>query len=690
MTQAQPDYIDSVFGPDGYLAQTLPGYHPRPGQLRLTRAFQQGWDEGRHVLGEGPCGTGKTVAYLVPAIRVALESRKRTKYAPEDRRCAVVATAGIALQEQLVNKDLPLLARALPEPFTFALLKGRSNYACVSQVESMKSGHEWSRGLDNAQLSEAERVREWAEETQTGDVTELPFQPSGAVWTRFSISAEDCAREKCPHYSECHVEAARDRAKQADVVVTNLHVLFSHVRVREATAEEKPPHGRDLVLPPHDLLVLDEGHEAADTAREFFGWTLAQRSFNRVVFNLGKAGAPELAQEIEAAADDFFRRAATLAESTRDPVRLREPGVLGDVETLRNLLEDAGVHLTKAGARLREGAEARPADARRLKSEANKLAATARLCRRLSGEVAEAARPEDPNRVVWVDGSRGPGPGKVLVEARTLDVSGVLADYMFEPCRSVWVTSATLRTSGGAGSGFSFLRRELGVPGDPIELAVPSPFDLSRQSVLVVARGVPDSQKPEYPAEVGRRLREVVELAQGRTLALFTSWRVLNLAREHLRGLPYRVLVQGEGSREELVRIFREDVHSVLLGVSSMWTGVDVPGESLSCLVVEKLPFPRKGDPMVDAHQDVLGRKFFGEYSLPRAVVSFRQGAGRLIRAETDRGVVVVLDGRVCDKPYGAAFVEALGDVPLTRDLGEVGAFFARGEEQTDLMGDQA
>lgn len=693
------DFIDATFGPDGHLAQALPGYRPRVGQLHLARAFQEGLDQGRHVVGEGPCGTGKGISYLVPAIRHALKSRRVNHYNPDDRRCVVVATAGIALQEQLVRKDLPILARALPESFSYALLKGRANYACLLQVDAVKTGQEWRRGLDPAQLDEAARVLEWAEETDTGDVAELPFVPSSAVWSRFSISAEDCGREKCPKWGDCLVERARGEAKQADVVVTNFHVLFSHVRVRQATATVDEPRGKDLVLPPHDLLVMDEAHEAADRAREFLGWTLSQRPLQRVVHTLARAHAGEVAETVQRLQEEFFSAAEALAEKSRDPVRLREPGLLDGgplAHQLTQAADDEGPLLKFYRALVDQAsslaAQGRRKDASRVKAEAMKLDATRRLCRTLAGYLREAtAGAEDQNRVLWVSHEKasGRGPARTLVEARTLDVSPLLAEYLFAPCKSVWMTSATLRTAApGGGSDFSFLKRELGVPGRPVELAVPSPFDLAQQAVMVVARGVPDSQAPGYPAAVGERLREVVERAGGRTLALFTSWRVLGEARRHLQVLPYRVLVQGEGNRDELIRTFREDVHSVLLGVSSMWTGVDVSGEALSCLVVEKLPFPRKGDPMVDAHQDRLGRKFFGEYSLPRAVVAFRQGVGRLIRSETDRGVVVVLDGRVCDKGYGQAFVDALPDVPLTRDLSEVGRFFAQ-EGQSDFVGDQ-
>ena len=630
------DYINSVFGPDGVLAHRFEGYVPRQGQIDLALAVDGAIRDGEHVMAEAPTGTGKSIGYSVPASYHAAHEGKRV----------VIATANIALQEQLVDKDLPLLSDILPWDFSFALIKGRNNYLCHDRLYQEEAQGTLELLDEPGDAGMLEALVAWARRTTTGDVSELPFEPPYRLWRRFSTSSEDCKGSDCRFRDECCALRARAAAQEADVVVCNYHLLFAHLQVREATE-------KDIVLPPFDVAILDEAHKAADIARDFFGFRVTQGSIRWAARLLKKIGEARFHESVVKEAELFFTRLVQHRRSPAYKTRLRTPDVVPCSELVRLLGE------------VRDGYVEAISETTDVDLRADLKRAAGR-CNDLAHQIGSALSMTDPEAVSFIEeDSRGSG----VLCSKPIHVGERLRRSLFDEARTVVLTSATLTTGGS----FDHLREEIGVP-DPRELVVDTPFDFQRQALLVVPDGMPEPNDPAYPAAVAAVFAEIMDLADGRTLGLFTSYRNLNATYERVRGNGHRVLKQGDMPRTALVEEFRRDVGSVLLGTESFWAGVDVPGEALSCVVIDRLPFPSPDDPVLDAISE-RDRRWFTSYSLPRAVIAFKQGFGRLIRTAADRGVVVVLDRRLVSKPYGRVFTASLPDVLKSRRLENVRHF---------------
>ena len=632
------DYLSEVFGDGGLFASRFPGYEMREGQVALARMVDEAMRGGRHALGEGPCGTGKSVAYAVPAVHHAHHEKKRV----------VIATANIALQEQLVRKDLPMLASVLPWPFTFALLKGRNNYVCLDRMAESEARGELRGLYYDDQQRQVDDVLAWAEATKTGDVSELPFIPHAQVWSKFSVGSDDCKGDGCPFRDDCYAEHAKATAQGADIVVTNYHMLFAHLAVRQAT-------GQDLVLPAFDLLVLDEAHEAAEIAREFFGFTLSEHTFGRLASAAADLGNKQLAGELRLEAQRLFAALADFARSPRYKKRLKAPAFANDAALHRAL----GKLVALAKAR----AEDELADKKERATARNVAKNAATAAARLSEGLAQS----NPACVYWLDLDN---KGRTKLRSKPIDVSGLLREELFARCPSVSLVSATLTTSGT----FDFVRRELGVPEGALEVIAETPFDFASQALLVVPERLPDPRDADFIDEAARIFQHVVDVCDGRTLGLFTSYRNLNAVYERLDGREHRVLRQGELPRAELTRLFKEDVGSILLGTESFWTGIDVAGEALTGLVIDKLPFPPPDDPVIDAICERDPRAF-DNYLVPLAIIALRQGVGRLIRCKTDVGVAVILDKRIAEKGYGKKFLKSLPPMLTTRRVENITRF---------------
>ncbi|MBI3184647.1 MAG: DEAD/DEAH box helicase family protein [Myxococcales bacterium] len=632
------DYLDEVFGKDGLFAARFPGYEMRDGQVALSRIVDQAMREERHALGEGPCGTGKGVAYGVPAVYHAHHHKKRV----------VIATANIALQEQLVTKDLPMLAEVLPWKFSFALLKGRNNYWCSDRAAESEGRGELSGLYDDEQDRQMDAVLAWAKGTATGDMSELSFVPLPQVWSKVSVTSDECKGEECRFRETCFSERAKETAKAADIVVTNYHLLFAHLAVRRET-------GQDLVLPSFDLLVLDEAHEAAEIARDFFGFSVSEHSVGRLARYAADFGDKKLADRLRREAEAFFSRVASFARSPAYRRRLKTPG-FADTTTVVGELR---VLASKALARVED--EGLEREKRATARNAYRLATTA------AERITEAVQQADPGKVYWIDLD---GKGRARLKAKPVDVSAVLRAELFEQTDSVTLVSATLTAAGT----FDFVRREVGVPDGALEVVAETPFDFERQALLIVPEGLPDPREPTFVGAVAEVVRRVIELCNGRTLGLFTSYKNLNAVYERVVGNGHRVLRQGELPRAELTRIFKEDISSVLLGTDSFWTGIDVPGEALTGLVIDKLPFPHPEDPVIDAICERDPRAF-QNYLVPKAIITLRQGVGRLIRSQKDVGVVVLLDRRIAEKAYGRQFLKSLPPMLTTRRLENISRF---------------
>lgn len=690
------DYLDEVFAPGGLLATLgeaagLPRYEHREEQVTLAREVDRALGGGDHLLAEAGTGVGKTIAYLVPVIHHAALSKKR----------AVVVTANVALQEQLIDRDLPALAKVLPWPFTYAILKGFQRYLCLSALEDRLS----EVGAQAPAPGTPERaILEWAARTRTGDASELPVEPPPEVWRRYSVATDECHGDACQYFESCHPHRARQLARAADVVVTNYHAFFLHCALRAETG------GSAGILPKYLTLVLDEAHRAADAARGALGWEVVEGQVRWCA-----AGLPPTDRGLlEAEARGFFEDLREHRRSDAYRVRLRAGSPVAWVGLVERLRAAAAWHGSRARQILEQSEGRRSADERRARQherrslragelacrveEAMTLGASARSAPPVDPTVDEAlaigAAEERPARVYYVDvvgGGDKPGkstaPGRVALCARPVDVSGDLRQWIFpltdpetpaDESPATVLTSATLRAASGGRVGFDYVAGEVGArsaDGGPARtIALGSPFKYRERALLVLPEGMPDPRDPEFPGAVAEAVGRVVAAAGGRTLALFTSYKNLRLAADHLRngaGCPHRVLVQGEAPRSRLVEAFREDVSSVLLGTASLWEGVDAPGEACSCVVVDRLPFPSPDDPVGDAVAE-RDRDWFQNWSLPRAVLALKQGFGRLIRSSTDRGVVVVLDRRVVDKSYGRLFLEALPPVARSRRIEDV------------------
>ena len=633
---------------DGLLAGHFPQYERRDGQVKLARAIDAAIVAGEHLVAEAPTGIGKSVAYLIPAIA-------RTCGPTPVRQRAVIATANIALQEQLIGKDLPMLAKVLPMPFTFALAKGRANYLCLDRFDNFDPNP-----LRPDARDEAHRVLEWAAVTSTGDVSELPFKPSPVVWTELSVGADACKGKRCKRREECFANIAKQRAEAANIVVANYHLLFADMGVRASTDEAVG------VLPAYDVAILDEGHRAPDIARDFFGETMSEWSARRLVkdalrvFREAKQLPADAVQrsflELEDTAERWFDGLLAYRRSKSYQVRLRKAGEI-DIDPMCRALNAASAHFVALGD---DGS-----------FDGMQRASFRLLGARAREHVAhlEAARDVVDDSVVYFLEDRGK---RVAVSSKPIDVSDTLRARLFEKVPSVSVVSATLTVNGS----FDHIAADLGA--DAInELVVSTPFDLERQALLVCPSAMSPPNDKAFREEVAERVVDAVRLAGGRTLALFTSYKNLDIAHEALvkADLDFTVMRQGEAPRMQLVERFKLDVRSVLLGTDSFWEGVDVPGEALSCVVIDRLPFMTPDDPVLDIVAQRDPRGWFFKWSLPRAVIAFRQGFGRGVRTRSDRCAVVLLDRRIVDKSYGRTFLRSLGPVHITRALADVRAF---------------
>ena len=637
------------------LPASWPGYAPRDGQLSLTRAVAETIEAGGGLIAEGPCGTGKGLAYLVPAILRAQASG----------RGALVATASIALQEQLVAKDLPALAevwrKAGREPFTWALLKGRSNYLCKARADYSV---EHARDLA--------RIDTWARTTPTGDRAELPFAVTDGAWALRSSTQDDCLRDGCEHYGSCHAMEARTRAAEVDVLVVNHHLLAAHIAVRLET-------GADVVLPrtapegaahAWDCVVVDEAHELGDIARDFLGADFGPWSVAGLARWARDVGEDRVSRDVSEAWDALWLAVERLCPA---PARGQadKPAVLGEGRALdRARIEVVGETL---------GAVAKVARriAREAKDDVNAPGArkalrraenTLRRVRKVTSWLEALGDPaEHPDVVLWADAQQRDRGRVVHLHGRHLDVGELLRRGLWAGARAAIATSATMTTGQGA-DGWGWIKDQLGAH-DARTLSVASPFDFARQALLCVPREMPGmDDRAAFDRAVLDVTARVARAARGRTLGLYTSRRMATEAGQHLRaaGLPWPVMVQGEESRAAQVDRMRREA-GVLLGTSSLWTGVDLQGESVVAVVVDKLPFPPPDDPVLQALCDRIARETGDRWAgwrrecLPRAVLRLRQGVGRLIRSGTDWGVVVVCDARLHSARYGRGVVAALG-----------------------------
>ena len=682
-----------ALGPGGLISRVLGAFEDRPSQRDMAAYVADTFNDGGVSLLEAGTGVGKSFAYLVPAIAWARANRERT----------VVSTNTINLQEQLVGKDLPLLARALgdDEPPTYALLKGWRNYLCLSRLELALSAQ--ASLLEPERREELEALSAWARRTTDGSLADLTDQPSDDVWDEVSAEADLCTRLDCPHFDRCFLFAARRRAAEADIVVVNHHLLASDLAVRRAQENWQEA----AVLPPYRRMIVDEAHHLEDAAAEHLGAAVSARGVARLLGRLERNGRGlipallgELAQEsgaVAAASGDLLRQGllpeVAQAKAGADEVfRLLAERLAASGESVFRLsdafaadpiwergLEVALDNLVNSLGRLRDGVET-VADRLELDREHDRRAQRVQelrgVVRRLQAVldgILLTLRPQPGlSAVRWIErrGERpvGRAPFPVALASVPLDLAGVLRETLFDRVETIVLTSATL----AVGDDFSFLTERLGLGEGFTRLkyqaVLPSPFDFAAQCLFCVPTDVPDprSDEPGHDEAVARAIVELVHASDGGMFVLFTSHAALRRTAERVRATVahrWPFLVQGEGPRDLLLRRFRDAGSAVLLGTDSFWEGVDVPGPALRVLLLAKLPFRAPNEPLTAARLERLaeqGLDGFTHYLVPRAALKLKQGFGRLIRSRSDVGVVVLMDHRVVSRRYGAALQASL------------------------------
>jgi ATP-dependent DNA helicase DinG len=717
--------VADVLGPDGPIARKLGRYEDRPSQRELATTIAQLYNDGGVGLLEAGTGVGKSMGYLVPALRWAHANGERT----------IVSTATINLQEQLVGKDLPFLAQALgDQPVRFALLKGWRNYVCLVRLEQAMTGG--ATLFEEGMRQELDRLASWAERTADGSLADLPTPPRPEVWDEVSAEPDMCTRLKCPRFSQCFLYKARQQAAQADVVVVNHHLLLSDVAVRRAQQNWEDA----AVLPAYTRLVIDEGHHLEDAAAAHLGSSVTRRGLARMLNRLerrGKGLLPTLVERLSQRNDLLSTASLDLVQERLVPEAFaaRDKGglVFDLLETWLAQRNEPVVRLTDdfaddpvwragLGVALADllGAIERLADGLRLVRERFEsggqvpeqvqplLQEMRGVTKRLQGAgdaLTRGLKPEDGKEphVRWIEAK-----GKernIAVVAVPLDLAPILREDLFKRATTTVVTSATLaaesdtRSRGARGVGkFDFLVRRLGLddPGlEPRTAVFPSPFDYPRQAILAVPTDIP---APNADAEghfrgVVRALLDLANASDGGLFALFTSHRdVRNAAAElRARGTERRwpLLVHGEDARDALLRRFRESGHAILIGTSSFWEGVDVPGHALRGLMLAKLPFRVPSEPVTAAQCEAIearGGDSFNEFMLPHAALRLKQGFGRLVRTQHDRGVIVLGDPRVVTKGYGRSLLDGLPPArrlakPWREIVPELERFYAAGSK---------
>jgi ATP-dependent DNA helicase DinG len=645
-----------VFGPDGLIATAHPEYEYRPGQVEMARAVMRAFEEKRHLIVEAGTGTGKTLAYLVPAVAAALGGNGRV----------IVSTGTKNLQEQLMEKDIPFLQSVLPKPFAATYMKGRNNYLCLNRLARAQSAPVLE-GLD--EVDYFEEVSQWSRETEIGDRAELSNLPESlSFWRHIDARSESCLGQKCPDYDACFITRMRNRAQEADIVVVNHHLFFADLSLRNGN------YGS--VLPDYTAVILDEAHLVEEVASEYFGAQVSNYQIDDLVRDLGMLTIEEVEVDQELThsvarmsrfADNFFMGFRDgRGEDGRYPII---PG------TFARRKSDGEMEATPLGELYMalEGAIARTdttLDA--MKDKPPEIESLIRRLREIRFELEFIVTGTDKKFVYWLE-RRNRG---VFLRASPIEVAGLLQDKLFEEVPTVVLTSATLSSGGN----FSFIRDRLGLD-TADDLIASSSFDYESQAILYLPAKMPDPRDRNWQLAAADEVIRILNATEGRAFVLSTSLAGMQSLFENVwTEIDYPCLVQGSASKGQLLKKFRETPNAVLFATSSFWQGVDVRGEQLSCVIIDKLPFAVPTDPIVAARQRSIedsGGSSFYEYSVPQAIIALKQGLGRLIRSTTDRGVLAILDPRLRTKGYGRTFLQSLPPCRVTSRIDDLASILS-------------
>ena len=601
----------NFFGPGGFLEERLEDYEYRPSQVRMADAVQRALEEQSHVIIEAGTGTGKTLAYLLPAL---LHGRR-----------ILVSTGTKTLQDQIFYKDIPLLETIVGRPIQAAYLKGRNNYLCRLKLEMMQA-----EGLfSSRELRTFKSILEWAQHTGTGDRAELGTAGEDSeLWSRMDARRDRCLGTKCKDYDRCFLTLMRQKAMEADIVVVNHHLFFADLSIRKSDVA--------AILPDYTAVIFDEAHDLEDVATEYFGFHVSNYRLAEFIHDARKLEAD--VDAVSRASERFFNGFALLREG-----RHAISGLDG-IDSLIGALQEARNEIKQK------------------KDFSGEYEALARRAGELESELGMFRRGDLENYVSWIE-RRDRG---IFLEACPIDVSGMLGDRLFKRIPTCVLTSATLTV----GDSFDYVRARIGF-NEGRELSLATEFNVRRQALLYIPQSMPDYRHPSYLDRAAQEIRSILRASQGRAFVLFTSYRQMETMFESLsEDLPYPCMVQGKGGgKSRLLEEFKVTPNAVLFATASFWQGVDVKGEALSAVIIDKLPFQVPTDPLVAARSAQIQRSGgnpFAQYHVPNAILRLKQGLGRLIRSTTDRGILAVLDNRISTKSYGRLFMESLPDYEVT------------------------
>lgn len=643
----------AIFAPGGLISQFHAGYEYREGQVRMAESIALAFHDKKHLLVEAGTGTGKTLAYLIPAINESIRTRKRI----------IISTGTKNLQEQLMEKDIPLLKQMFPKKFTAAYMKGRSNYACLYRLHK-SDDQPILDGLSD--IDSFREVREWSRETRTGDRAELTHLPENlSFWNRVNAKSDTCIGQKCPDFEPCFISRMRAAAENADIVVVNHHLFFADLNVRGNQ------YGK--VLPDYGAVIFDEAHLIEDIAADYFGFQVSNYRIDELVRDaaalpitdaIANAGIMKTAARIAGFSEQMWARLPQArAQEGRFPLSADSFSYRGsDGEDRSTPLGEAYLALDNALGRLETEIDV-------YSDKVPEAESIVRRIRQTRFDLAFIAKQGDRNFVYWLE-KRGRG---IYLQASPVDVSGLLQEKLFGKVDTCVLTSATL----SANSSFNFIRRRLGLDaGSTNTLVAPSAFDYESQAMIYLPKGMPDPRSPEFGQIAAAEVARILRITHGRAFVLCTSNSSMASLYELVSSrVDFPCLLQGSMSKTGLLDKFRQTPNSVLFATTSFWQGVDVRGEQLSCVIIDKLPFAVPTDPIVAARSRFIdengGRSFF-EYSIPQAVITLKQGIGRLIRSQSDRGIIAILDPRLRTKPYGRDFLNSLPRMRITADLEDV------------------
>ncbi|MGH9591235.1 MAG: ATP-dependent DNA helicase [Terracidiphilus sp.] len=657
-TRAFPS-LHEFFAPGGILARSPLPYEYRPGQLEMAKAVERAFSERRHLIVEAGTGTGKTLAYLLPALRTGQR--------------VIVSTGTKALQDQLYFRDVPFLETLLGE-LRVCYMKGRANYLCRRKLAALRDEPILS-GLE--EVDQYQQIAEWERITETGDRAELSGMPeSSLLWQKLDARADACLGSTCPDYRRCFITEMRRKALESDLIIVNHHLFFADIAVKQEAAGA-PDAG---ILPEAAAVIFDEAHELEEVASNYFGLSVSNVRFEELARDIdallrGKEGAAKLpgaTQQLRERARMFFA-GLPMAGDGRQPFTERE----AFLESSGELYLGVRSTLSLLEAEIEQLTEIEEASGLR------------KRVARLRGELEFLLESNAGNMVYWLERRAAPqiagsigrqtlargGPRTTYLQATPIDVSELLHELVFEQIPTIVLTSATLTVQGG----FEHLRRRLGLS-EARELVVPSHFRYGEQALLYLPPEMPDPREAEFPEAAARCIQQVLAITRGRAFCLFTSYsQMRDLYERLLPVLDFPILLHGTAPRKALLEEFRATPNAVLFGTASFWQGVDVQGEALSCVIIDRLPFAVPSDPVVQARmkaiEDAGGRPFF-EYQIPEAVLTLKQGFGRLIRSLEDRGVLVLLDPRIRRQRYGQAFLSSLPPYRMTTEIEDVEKFF--------------